>query len=460
MANASVILQKVLKKVAPSPAKQKLVSYLEKKLLQVSKSNGANPLICGSVAKGTWLADKNELDLFLLFPETIERKEFEQKGLALAKKIASSLKAKWEMEYAEHPYIHAFVKFGKEIFDLDIVPCYDAPAEKIKSAVDRTPHHVKFILENISAEQKDQVRLLKKFLASAGCYGADLRTSGFSGYLSELLILKYGNFLKALEAAKDWNVGFAINLKDSNISHNDLFKKFHTPLIFIDPVDSNRNVAAAVSAESFFKFIFAARAFLSKPTDKFFFPAQQKPLSSAEIKKQIKLRSSNFCAIKFSRPKIHGDIIWTQLKKLLKTFEQNLQKAGFKLLKNESYFDEKFCVVILEFESWLVSKTTKHSGPSIYAHKPSEGFLKHYAGKKVFINLENWFVETEREFTTAESFLKNFLHASEKELLLAGVPSKLAGPMRKAKLVFGERALSILSTGDFRIFLRKYFEKN
>ena len=458
MPSAPAILKKVLKKVAPSPAKVKLVSELEKKLLQTARSAGANPLICGSVAKGTWLADKNELDLFLLFPETIERKEFEQKGLALAKKIATSLKAKWEMEYAEHPYIHAFVKHGKEIFDLDIVPCYDAPAEKIKSAVDRTPHHVKFILENISAEQKDQTRLLKKFLAGAGCYGADLRTSGFSGYLSELLILKYGNFLNALEAAKDWSAGIVIDLKNSNISHNDIFKKFHTPLIFIDPVDSNRNVGAAVSAESFFKFIFAARAFLSKPTEKLFFPSAEKPLSSAEIKKQIKSRGSNFCAMKFARPRTHGDIVWTQLKKLLKTFEQNLQKAGFKLLKTESYFDEKFCVLIFEFESWGISKTTKHAGPSIYAHKPSEGFLKHYAGKKVFIAGENWFVETEREFTDAESFLKNFLAASEKELLLAGVPTKLAGPMRKAKLICGERALSILGTADFRIFLRKYFE--
>ena len=457
IANASAVLQKVLKKIAPSLAKQKLVSDLEKKLLQISKSSGANPLICGSVAKGTWLADKNELDLFLLFPETIERKEFEQKGLALAKKIASALKAKWEMEYAEHPYIHAFVKFGKETFDLDIVPCYDAPAEKIKSAVDRTPHHVKFILENISTEQKDQVRLLKKFLAAAGCYGADLRTSGFSGYLSELLILKYGNFQKVLEAAKDWGAGIAIDLKNSNISHNDIFKKFHTPLIFIDPVDSNRNVGAAVSAESFFKFVFAAAAFFSKPTDKFFFPAQQKPLGSVEIKKQIKSRVSNFCAIKFSRPKIHGDIIWTQLKKLLKTFEQNFQKAGFKLLKSDSYFDEKDCALIFEFESWLVSKTTKHAGPSIYAHKPSEGFLKHYAGEKISIEGESWFVETAREFTAAESFLKNFLKQSEKNLLLAGVPSKLATPMKKAKLICGENSLSILKTKDFRIFLRKYF---
>ena len=457
MPNASVISQKVLKKIAPSPAKQKLVSELERKLLQAARSAGANPLICGSVAKGTWLSDKNELDLFLLFPENIERKEFEQKGLALAKKIASALKAKWEMEYAEHPYIHAFVKFGKEIFDLDIVPCYDAPAEKIKSAVDRTPHHVKFILENISAEQKNQVRLLKKFLAGAGCYGADLRTRGFSGYLSELLILKYGNFQKVLEAAGNWTAGTSIDLKNSSPNHAELFKKFHTPLIVIDPVDANRNVGAAVSAESFFKFIFSARAFLSKPTDKFFFPSAQKPLSLAEAKKLSRARGTFFSAIKFSRPKIHGDIVWTQLKKLLKTFEQNLQKAGFKLLKTESYFDEKFCVLIFEFESWEISKTTKHAGPSIYAHKPSEGFLKHYAGKKVFIESESWFVETVREFTTIESFLKNFLKQNEKNLLLAGVPTKLAGPMRKAKLICGDKALEILKTKDFGIFLRKYF---
>ncbi len=452
-----ILLRKVLKKVKPSAKKEKLVSELREKLLSTAKSFSARAMICGSVAKGTWLADKNELDLFLLFPEDMDRKEFEQKGLGIAKKIASKLKAKWELEYAEHPYLKALAKHGKEIFDLDIVPCYDAPAEKIKSAVDRTPHHVKFILENISEEQKDQTRLLKKFLAGAGCYGADLRTSGFSGYLSELLILKYGNFQKVLESASNWAAGTSIDLKNPSIAHAELFKKFHTPLIFIDPVDPNRNVAAAVSAESLYKFIFAAQNFLKSPSEKFFFPVPQKPLGSAEIKKQIKSRGTYLCAIKFPRPKIHGDIVWTQLKKLLKSFERALHTAGFKLLKTESYFDEKFCAVILEFETWKISKTTKHAGPSIYAHKPSEGFLKHYAGKKIFIEGENWFVETERAFTNAESFLKNFLHASERELLLAGVPSKLASPLRKAKLICGDKALEILKTEDFRIFLRKYF---
>ncbi len=452
-----ILLKKVLKKVKPSAKKEKSVSELREKLLSTAKSFSARAMICGSVAKGTWLADKNELDLFLLFPENLTREDFEKKGLETAKKIASKLKAKWELEYAEHPYLKALAKHGKEIFDLDIVPCYDAPAEKIKSAVDRTPHHVKFILENISAEQKDQTRLLKKFLAGAGCYGADLRTSGFSGYLSELLILKYGNFLKTLEAAISWTAGTSIDLKNPNPAHAELFKKFHTPLIFIDPVDPNRNVAAAVSAESLYKFIFAAQEFLKNPSEKFFFPAQPKPMSAAEIKKLLHNRDSYFCTLKFVRPKIHGDIVWTQLKKFSKSLEQHLHKSGFKLLKTESYFDEKFCIVIFEFESWEVSKTTKHAGPSIYAHKPSEGFLNHYAGKKTFIDGENWFVETAREFTTAESFLKNFLRASEKDLLLAGVPSKLALPIRKAKLICGDKALEILTTKDFRIFLRKYF---
>ena len=41
--------------------------------------------------------------------------------------------------------------------------------------------------------------------------------------------------------------------------------KFHSPIIIIDPIDENRNLGAAISAESLSKFIMASRTFLKRP---------------------------------------------------------------------------------------------------------------------------------------------------------------------------------------------------
>ncbi len=41
--------------------------------------------------------------------------------------------------------------------------------------------------------------MLKKFLRSLHIYGAEISTKGFSGYVSEVLIIKFGSFLSTLE---------------------------------------------------------------------------------------------------------------------------------------------------------------------------------------------------------------------------------------------------------------------
>jgi tRNA nucleotidyltransferase (CCA-adding enzyme) len=45
-----------------------------------------------------------------------------------------------------------------------------------------------------------EVRLLKKFMKGTGVYGAEIKIGGFSGYLCELLILKYRSFAQTIEA--------------------------------------------------------------------------------------------------------------------------------------------------------------------------------------------------------------------------------------------------------------------
>ena len=112
-------------------------------------------------------------------------------------------------------------------------------------------------------------------------------------------------------------------------------------------------------------------------------------------------------------------------------------------------------------QAWQVPKVMKNIGPDIYS-KHSEQFLRHYKENNVFIEGENWVVETEREFTTTLHFLKDLLKKSEKELLEKGIPSKIAPLMKKCKICGGGDALKTIEKlpEDFRVFLKEWFEKD
>jgi len=448
-------LNKVLKTVKPDENQEKEMDNFIEKLLETSRklSDEAKPIICGSVEKDTWLSKKYELDLFLLFNQNISKKELEEKGLRLAKNIIKKLKGRHIIAFAEHPYLRGWVKK----FQIDIVPCYDIEdPENIKSAVDRTPHHVKFVKKNL--KNPDEVRLLKQFCIANKCYGADVKTLGFSGYLCELLTIKYGGFMECVKDASKWRANHIITFDNSN--KEGASQKFKSPLVVIDPVDKNRNVSAAVSIEKFYTFVKACKDFIEYPKEEFFFKKTIKPYSIAEISKKIKSRGTKWYMITFKKPRIIEDILYPQMKRCSKSIEKMLNQNGFKVLKNDFYCNEE-CVLIFEMEIWQIPKIIKNIGPDVYSIHAEE-FLKHYKNEKVFLEEENWIVELETEFTEVLQFLKNLFKKSEKELLEKGIPSKIAPAIKKCKITDGENVIKAMKKlpEDFRVFIREYFERN
>jgi len=136
----------------------------------------------GSFAKGTDIKG-SDADIFLLFPE--EFSAFEILGI-LRREFPGGRE-----EYSDHPYL----MLPQNSFSIDIVPGYKASSGKdLKTAVDRTPFHVKFVQANFTKEMKDEVRILKQFLKGIGSYGAGTSVQGFSGYVAELLINRYKDF--------------------------------------------------------------------------------------------------------------------------------------------------------------------------------------------------------------------------------------------------------------------------
>ena len=77
-------------------------------------------MFTGSYSKGTFLADP-DLDLFLLFPESIPKKEMERIGLRAGEDILHG-----ERIFSEHPYTRGYF----EGIEVDLVPCYNLADRK------------------------------------------------------------------------------------------------------------------------------------------------------------------------------------------------------------------------------------------------------------------------------------------------------------------------------------------
>ena len=437
------VLDQVKKFTIPTIKEQETMKELAEYSLQLVKEqaskfpNIVGVEIGGSYAKGTWLQGEVDLDIFVKLKNDTDEKTFESVG----KKIGFDALKKFKpyVRYSDHPYVEASVK-GTLV---NVVPCYDVQAGQWKSAADRSSFHTKFILQSLEQAKKDEVRLLKKFLTAMGIYGAEIAKEGFGGYVAEVLVLHYGSFLGVLEAAS--------NFVQNQIIGNPT-KKFETPLVIIDPIDSNRNLGTAISAESVGKFVLSARSFLKKPSLSFFKP---KPLYPN--RKNL----DSIIIIKFNYKPRSPDIIWGQIKRATTAISGQLELAGFDVLRKSSVTDEKseaamiFLLRLPKIEKFMVK-----NGPEVLRKNESESFIaKNHKNKLLWINESGKILSLQdRSFHDAKSFLNNLL---KKNLSASGVPSGLVSDIKRGFRVFDGRqaasksikkALTELTTTDGLFF--------
>ncbi|RLG71053.1 MAG: CCA tRNA nucleotidyltransferase, partial [Candidatus Iainarchaeum archaeon] len=379
------LLKKVLSKIKPSKKQlaeeKEFISRLVEKIESI-RGKHVGVVIAGSVARNTHLKDNRDIDVFLLFPTKLSDEEFRREGLRIAKKVFG--KNQYELAYAQHPYVRGVI----EGFNVEIVPSFKiSDTTQIRSAVDRTPFHNEYLLKKLTPQQKDEVRLLKQFLRGIKCYGAELKMSSFSGYLAELLIVHYGSFLETLSNAANWKKPTIIDIEGYYENADIIAKRFKEHFVVIDPTDSRRNVASAVSYNQFARFIAASRQFLKKPSLKFFFGERQKTMEYRKVKKS--LTEKELVALKFEYPPgLVAEVVWGQLKRLCKILSQTLTKNEFRIFRIEPFTDEKnICMLLIDLENRTLQKVHKLFGPEIVMKEHCERFLqKHkkcYAGPRI-----------------------------------------------------------------------------
>ena len=347
------ITKQVLEKITPAKEDRAKVEAITRELeLKVSlacKQEGFAEIVRveGSVAKDTWLRENPDIDIFMRLPISIPRKHFGNVALRIAKKAAGSYE---QIErFAEHPYLQLIV----EDYRVDIVPCYDSKPGEWQSATDRTPYHTDYIKKYLSSSLRGEVRLLKKFMQGTGVYGAEIKVGGFSGYLCELLIIKYHSFIQTIEAFAGYNKRVIVDIENYYAKReNDLSLLFPEPLVIVDPVDKGRNVASAVQPNKLYDFIGAARAFIKKPNQAFFYPSKTKPYSIAELKIQLENRGSSTIFLVIDQINTVPDVLWGQLYKTKRSLHKLIDLSDYKILKDTVWSNEKtLSVFIFEWKS-------------------------------------------------------------------------------------------------------------
>jgi tRNA nucleotidyltransferase (CCA-adding enzyme) len=470
--NYQKVLKEVLRKIKPTKGQRTKLIGLSKKALQLTKGQAkkykAKPILVGSITRDTWLPNKMEFDIFVLFPEKMKEKRMKELGLKIGKSVIEKLKGKHQIEYAEHPYVHGMV----EGVDIDIVPCFEIKdTNELKCAVDRTPFHVRYIEKKLPLKLSDEVRLLKQFFKAHGIYGADTKTEGFSGYVCELLIIKYKKFLDVLKNATKWSAGEIIDIEGfySKQDIPKLIRDFKNQgLILIDPTDKTRNTAAALSMPNFFKFKRYAKEFLDTPSVELFFKKKLEPLTEAELIQLQRQRGTELIIIKFIPPKVVPDILWPQLRRFADRLQSILEEVQyeFKVFGKDAFTDEGFiAAVLLEMEISNLPMIQKRIGPLVFDKKDSENFLKKYKDVAIvgpYVEDKFWVAEVKRQFLTAKEKLQDSLNKPLDVLKAKGIPNFISERLVKGFDILSdsERIMEVAERNqDFGIFLRRYFEK-
>jgi len=364
----------------------------------------------GSTARGTWTAGDRDVDVFVCFPPTLDRETLEEYGLT----VGHAVLPEGREEYAEHPYVVG----ERDGYAVDLVPCYAVEsATEIQSAVDRTPFHTRYLEARLDGDSAGDVRVAKQFLKGIGAYGSDLRTRGFSGYLTELLVLEYGGFRGLVEAAADWHPPIRLDPADHGTA------TFDDPLVVVDPTDPERNVAAVCSADNVARLQHYARDLLDDPRTDLFTEREPEPLDASAVEAAVDRRATTPVALRFPAPNVVEDQLWPQLRKSLDGLRSELDRRGFDVFRAAAFAAEGSgdsadsgaatgdAVLFIELAVAERPAVERHEGPPVHVREHAGGFYEKYDGDPdvagPFVDGDRYVVERPREFTAAAEFLSS-----------------------------------------------------
>ncbi len=397
------VLDAVLKEIKPDKEerrkiKKKIDSFLER----LNKGlKDAKAVLGGSGAKGTWLRGVHDADVFVQFNYA----KYKDKEDKLSDLLEKHLKKKFDGVNRIHGSRDYF-QIDKQGFIFEVVPVLKiSKSEKAVNITDVSPLHAKWVRKH--KKYADDIRLMKKFCRAQRIYGAESYINGFSGYICEILAIHYKGFVSLLRAAAKWKDEEVIDIEKHyrnklQVKMGINKSKQQGPLLLVDPVQKDRNAAAALSKDNYDLFRKAASEFLKKPSKEFF---EEKRIDLQEMKKIYPEKK----IITAEAKPLDGkkDVVGSKLIKVLEHIERKMEKAGFEVIDMVWEWNGKAMFYIVLEEEKLEGYKTKE-GPPVKIKKHSEKFKKIYRGK-TFVKAGKLYARVRRKFRKAESLLKNII---------------------------------------------------
>lgn len=409
----------ILKDIKPTLDEKRHIDDVSSKLMNFLQKTcddnniNAKVALVGSVAKNTALKGKSDIDIFIAFPLDTDKKYLKETGLKVAHKCCDTFNSTPEHHFASHPYVTTHIE-GCEV---DIVPCYEIKdGSELKSAVDRTILHTRYVKSKLGENQEDEVLLLKRFMAMTGTYGSEFKVGGFAGYLCELLIIHYGTFENTLKEAINWKYGQSIDLEEYGTSN--LFKD---PLIVIDPTDMNRNVGAALRLDKMAEFIQSARNYIFGNNKRDYFYPLKRNIDKNVLLDDFKSRNGDLIAIRFNIPDMPLDTLHPQLKKTTEALERKLNDEEFNVFHADYWSDEILTgVILLEMASSNLNDIKVNIGPKVFINQACENFVGKYGRENCYIQGDFLVHTQEREFNNAHDLIKHIFTTEHINLIKVG----------------------------------------
>jgi tRNA nucleotidyltransferase (CCA-adding enzyme) len=418
---------------------------------EISRVTGALGVsLEGSAAKNTWIRGRAEADIFIHFDPMVSREELEKLIVEIGSRLIEKLGGEPMIMYADHPYVEGVV----DGVTVDIVACYRVEPPNWIGATDRTPYHTRYVLSRLKPGQEDEVRLLKGLMRACGVYGAEIRVEGFSGYLTELLTIYYGDFLTAVREISGWKPPITIDLEGCYESREKILEAFpESPLVVVDPVDRSRNVAAAVSVTRLSELILAAKLFLKKPSTRFFKLVDQAP-SMRKLRALIRDRSILYVYFRLEGWKPR-DVLWGELRRSEQGVRRSLENLGFTVYRSGSWTDERReCLLVFEIDRAELPRYHIHKGPPAYL-KNSDEFIEKWRGAVAgpWIEDERLYVLRRHEEVSAHKLLRERVMSGQ-----VSVSRSLMNSIQRARISTNAGSLLKLASrsDDLRRFLRDF----
>jgi tRNA nucleotidyltransferase (CCA-adding enzyme) len=385
----------------------------------------------GSIAKDTFLKDDYDIDLFIRFNNSYKGQDISEITAKVLKELCEQPKVTLERIHGSRDYFQFKIRHGKKIIIFEVIPVILVHAQNYYEAeniTDLSPEHVEWVRKYTAKNPRlpDEIRLAKQFCKANKVYGAESYINGFSGHIIDILIIHYGSFINLLNAFSKLDEDSLrkpiIIDTEKNLANplKQLNKSKITPLIIVDPIQKDRNSAAALSRKRLLIFIDAAKRFLKKPSKSFFeikiFDMNREVAGSL---KQLGLRNSKVKIVKMDIDTAEGsrDVAGTKALKVYELILEHMKLYGFKILSTDWNFvhDEKHAEAYIIIDG-NIGKEIIREGPPATARDDYKKFIDKHTSLKhgIMYKDSRAYAIVPRKFVDPKAFIEDL---SRKEFI-------------------------------------------